>query len=75
MTTLSQPAPCGAGCCLSVRAYIEAHLDPSACLRPTDDAAEILMNLDRAFASDGGSRVTIKQMQDYLDVLRAERAG
>jgi hypothetical protein len=66
---LNSEAPCGPRCCLSLRQYIDSHLDPGANLKPTDNAAEIIAGLNRVFASEGGAGVSVGEMQEYLDGL------
>ena len=70
----SMSANPGCGCCLTLRAYIQDHLDPFGLLTPRDNPVEVVASLDRAFRSEGGSGVTVEEMAAYLDELRGARS-
>jgi len=56
-------------CCETVHEYIAQHIDPSALLRASDDPTDIVAHADRAFRNEGGTGVTVAEMQAYLDDL------
>lgn len=58
-----------------LRRYIEETLDPGAHLTGNEDAGELVAELDRIFASEGGSGITAQQMDWYLSYKRNQRSA
>jgi hypothetical protein len=59
-------------CCPTTTEYIRQHLDPEGLTRSTDDPEETLATFDACFADEGGSGMTVLEVQIYLDALREE---
>jgi hypothetical protein len=54
----------------AIAAYIREYIDPQGNFTAEDDAAQAIEELDRIWAADGGTHLSVEQLQEYLDSLR-----